>query len=141
MAPDDLAVAGELQGGIGGGGHRLGAGRDLGGHRRHGGGLQGAGFRAFRGAVRHEPEALDPANVFAFHMDGAIFLNSRHQFFLLGQALHQHTGTAVDKTLCQPLMQGIRQLVLYLSAHKIANRVALSASPGGWRRRSRSGHG
>ena len=48
-------------------------------------------------------------------MDGAVVFNTRHQFFLLGQALHQHTGAAVDKTLSQALMQGIRQLVLYLS--------------------------
>ena len=61
-----------------------------------------------RGAVGDELKALDAADIFALHMNRAIFLHCRHQMILLRQAFHQHAGAAVDKTRRQPFVQGVR---------------------------------
>ena len=60
------------------------------------------------GAVGNELKALDAADIFALHVNRAVFLDCRHQLFLLRQAFHQHAGAAVDKTRSQPFMQGVR---------------------------------
>ena len=106
ILPDDLTVPRQGQIGIRAGGYRLGARLDLRCHSLEGGGLH----RLARGAViaiRNEMKTLDAPHIFAFHMKGAIFLNRRHQLFLLGQPAHEHARAAVDKTLCEPFMQGI----------------------------------
>ena len=78
MVPDNVAVAGEFQVGIGGGCGGVGAGHDFGAHGMNGGGLQGALFLAFACAIGNEIETLDAAYILAFNMNGAVFFNTRH---------------------------------------------------------------
>ena len=105
--PADAAVAREDQIRIGRGGDRLGARGNFRRDRRHRCRLQCAAMHFTRGAVGDELKALDAADIFALHMNRAIFLDCRHQLILLRQAFHQHAGAAVDKTRCQPFMQGV----------------------------------
>ena len=70
-------------------------------------------FLAFAGAVGHEVETSDAAYILAFHVNGAVFFNSRHQLFLLCQPAHQYAGPTVNETLGEPFMQRIRKLFFY----------------------------
>ena len=72
---------------------------------------QRAGLKAFGRFGGQEAEAVDTAHGLALHRNCAIFIHCRHQFFLLGQTPHEQARAAVDKTLCQSLMQGIGELV------------------------------
>ena len=63
----------------------------------------------------------------------------RFQHRVLSQAPHQHARAPVDEALGQPLVQRVRQPVLYPTRHRPANAPGPAASRAGWRRRSRCG--
>ena len=50
----------------------------------------------------------------------------RHHIFLLPQAAHQHAGAAVDKTLSEPFMQGIREMILDAAGPQLPRRGSAS---------------
>jgi hypothetical protein len=82
--------------------------------RLHGSGLEHAGFASRHRRIGHKAQPRDPANRFTFNRDHAIFFNARHQTFLLGQPPHQYTGFAVNETMCEALVQDVREPVLDL---------------------------
>ena len=77
------------------------------------GGVEGLGGLAVSLRVGGEPEPVKLSHVLALdhHITGS--RNFRFEHRVLSQAFHQHAGPAIDKSLRQPLMQRIRQTVLY----------------------------
>ena len=57
-------------------------------------------------------EIEEAADESALDIDTAIFLDARHHIFLLAQTAHQYARAAIDKTLSEPFMQGIREAIL-----------------------------
>ena len=112
--PDDARLAVDREGGIGRGGEGLRAAEDLPRHRLRPGGLEPLHVRA-GGRRRDEPEAVEPADELTLDEHAAVVFDCGHQVFLLAQPPHQHAGSAIDKTLCEAFMQGVRQPVLDLA--------------------------
>ena len=70
-------------------------------------GLAGCGVAFWK-----EAETEEAADELALDIDTAIFLDARHHIFLLAQTAHQYARAAIDKTLSEPFMQGIREAIL-----------------------------
>ena len=109
--PDDLAVTGEAEIGIGSGGQRLGAGDELAVDRLERGrpstaladrGIALGNESKNRRAADNSPSTKTPPS--------SSMLDITSSF--CRQAAHQHAGAAVDKTLSEPFMQGIRETIL-----------------------------
>ena len=113
--PTDRAVARQHEGLVDGLGH---AGReifDLAGERLLRRGVQGARDIAARRRVERETEALQGAQMLAFDHDVAGAGDFRFKHCVLSQATHEHAGAPIDETMGEPLVQGVGQVVLYLT--------------------------
>ena len=73
----------------------------------------GLGVRSFGGLVGGEAESLEFPHGMSFDRYLAALVHACFQHRVLSQSLHQDRGPAVHKTLCQALVQRIRQAVFY----------------------------
>ena len=125
---DDLAepahgpVIGEREGVVDGLMHALGAGLDLARQSLLRRGVQRLGRLARGLRVRREAESLQLADMLTFdrHLSGGGDLSIEHLF--LSQATQQHARPAIDEPLGEPLVQGVRQPVLYLTRRALPMR-------------------
>jgi hypothetical protein len=113
--PADDAVIGEHEGLVDSLGDARGALLDLARQRFLRGGVERPGGLAVGLWVGREAEPVELSNVLALDHHIACIRNFRFEHRVLSQAPHQHAGPAIDKSLSKPLMQRIRQTVLYLT--------------------------
>ena len=78
VVPNNIAVTGEFEIGIGGSCRGIGAGLNFGADGLHRRSLQCALFLAFACAIGNEVKTLDVAYILALNMNGAVFFNTRH---------------------------------------------------------------
>ena len=128
--PDDLAVTGQAEIGIGSGGQRLGPAGELAGDRLERGRPDRLGRCGI--ALGKKAKTDEAADECPLDKDPAIFLDARHHIFLLPQAAHQHAGAAVDKTLSEAFMQGVRETILDAAGPQLPME-GVGKPVGGWR--------
>ena len=111
--PAKRTVASDDEIAVGGGGDAFGAIGDLAGQRLLRGGAQSLRLRAVGVRVRREAETIEASDVLSFHQHIAGGRDLGFQHRVLFEPPHQHTGPPIDETGGQPLMQRIRQTILY----------------------------
>ena len=113
VAPHQPTLFGEIEFGIGGVIEFIRAQMENRNQRRDRGLTQHAGFFRRGGCVLTEAEPFQLADQLPFDGDFALVVHFSHKALLLLQPAHQHRCAPVNKSLCQSVMQGIRQAVFY----------------------------
>ena len=113
--PANRTIGGQHELIIGRGRQLLGAGVDFAGQGLLRGCLQGLGVGAGLGRVGRKGESIEPADYMAFHDHFAGLADFRIQHGVFPQAAHQYTGTTINETLREPLMQRIGQFIFDLA--------------------------
>ena len=96
-------------------GQLVGALLELEGDGGQGGGTDGLGVGTFGGdrLIRHEAEPVHIPDGLAFDKHGTGPGDFSFEHGVLSQSLHKYRCTAIHETLGQPIMQRIRQTILY----------------------------
>ncbi len=111
--PHDAAVGRERDGVVRGGGERLGAGGQLRRQHLRGSMARGLAVNAVARRIRRELEAVQAADIMVLDQNLTVGADLGHHLLLIAQAPHEYAGAPVDKTLCQAVMKGVGQGVLY----------------------------